>query len=144
MATLLWLQTGSCGGDTMSILCADSPSLEDLVDDYGIELLWHPSLSIEPAKKLDALIVAILADRQSLDLLCVEGSIMSGPDGSGMHDPYRGRSKMSLIRELAEKAEYVVAAGTCASYGGIPAAPPNPGLYRSAVRQESPRRIIAG
>jgi Ni,Fe-hydrogenase I small subunit len=144
MATLLWLQTGSCGGDTMSILCADSPSLEDLVDDYGIELLWHPSLSIEPAKKLDALIAAILADRQSLDLLCVEGSIMTGPDGSGMYDPYRGRSKMSLIRELAEKAEYVVAAGTCASYGGIPAAPPNPGLYRSAVRQESPRRIIAG
>jgi len=31
MTTLLWLQTGSCGGDTMSILCADSPSLEELV-----------------------------------------------------------------------------------------------------------------
>jgi coenzyme F420-reducing hydrogenase gamma subunit len=33
---------------------------------------------------------------------------------------------MSLIQELTEKAEYVVAVGTCASYGGIHAAPPNP------------------
>jgi NiFe hydrogenase small subunit HydA len=126
MTTLLWLQTGSCGGDTMAILCADSPSLEDLVDDYGVEILWHPSLSVEPARKLDALIEAILADRQPLDVLCIEGSIMTGPDGSGMYDPYRGRSKMSLIQELSEKAEVVVAMGTCASYGGIHAAPPNP------------------
>jgi hypothetical protein len=109
MTTLLWLQTGSCGGDTMSILCADSPSLEELVGEYGLEILWQPSLSVG---RLDALIEAILADRQALDVLCIEGSILTGPDGSGMYDPYRGRSKMSLVRELAEKAGYVVAAGT--------------------------------
>lgn len=33
---------------------------------------------------------------------------------------------MSLIRQLAEKAEYLVAMGTCAAYGGVHAAPPNP------------------
>jgi Ni,Fe-hydrogenase I small subunit len=90
MTTLLWLQTGSCGGDSMAILRADSPSLEDLVDDYGVEILWHPPLSMEPARKLDALIEAIMADRQPLDVLCVESSIMTGPEGSGMYDPYRG------------------------------------------------------
>ncbi|TAL52781.1 MAG: NADH:ubiquinone oxidoreductase, partial [Methylovulum sp.] len=73
MTTLLWLQTGSCGGDTMSILCADSPSLEELVNEYGVEMLWQPSLSIAPAGRLDALIEAIIADRQTLDVLCIEG-----------------------------------------------------------------------
>ncbi len=126
MTTLLWLQTGSCGGDTLSILCADSPSLEELVDEYRIEILWQPSLSIEPTRRLDALIEAILADQQALDILCIEGSIITGPNGSGMYDPYRGRSKMSLIGQLAEKAEYLVALGTCAAYGGVHAAPPNP------------------
>lgn len=126
MTTLLWLQTGSCGGDTMSILCADSPSLEELVDEYGVDMLWQPSLSIEPTSRLDSLIESIMADRQALDILCIEGSIITGPNGSGMYDPYRGRSKMSLVSELAEKAGYVVALGTCASYGGVHAAPPNP------------------
>lgn len=126
MTTLLWLQTGACGGDTLAILCADSPSLEELVDDYGIEILWQPSLSMEPVSRLDALVEAILQGRQTLDLFCVEGSIITGPNGSGMYDPYRGRSKMSLVGQLAEKARYVVAMGTCAAFGGIHAAPPNP------------------
>ena len=33
MATLLWLQTGACSGDTMSLLTADSPSIERLTAD---------------------------------------------------------------------------------------------------------------
>jgi hydrogenase small subunit len=126
MTTLLWLQTGACGGDTMSILCADSPSLEELLDQYGIDMLWQPSLSSEPKGKLDALIEAILKEEQRLDILCIEGSIMTGPNGSGLYDSYRGRSKMSLVRELAEKCRHLVAMGTCAAFGGVHAAPPNP------------------
>jgi len=126
MKNLLWIQTGSCGGDTMSILCADSPSFEELLDAYRIELLWQPSLSMAAAGKLDALLEDILAGRLALDFLCIEGSIITGPDGSGMYDPYRERSKMSLIRELAGKAGYLLAMGTCAAFGGVHAAPPNP------------------
>jgi len=110
----------------MSILCADSPSLEEIVDQYGIEILWQPSLSMEPRGKLDALIDAILKEELRLDVLCIEGSIVTGPNGSGLYDPYRGRSKMSLVRELAEKSHHVVAMGTCAAFGGVHAAPPNP------------------
>ncbi|MGY6275000.1 NADH-quinone oxidoreductase subunit B family protein [Methylomonas sp. MgM2] len=126
MTALLWLQTGSCGGDTMSILCADSPSVEELMIEYDIDILWQPSLSIKPMRDFDQLIDAIIEDRQALDILCVEGSIITGPYGSGMYDPYRKGSKMNLIRQLAEKAEYLVAMGTCAAYGGVHAAPPNP------------------
>ncbi|HLF96589.1 MAG TPA: NADH:ubiquinone oxidoreductase [Methylococcaceae bacterium] len=126
MTTLLWLQTGSCGGDTMALLCADSPSVEELPALYGIELLWQPSLSVEPVRHLDQVVAGILADRQALDILCIEGSIVTGPNGSGMYDPHGGRSKMSLVKELAAKAGYVVAMGTCAAFGGVHAAPPNP------------------
>lgn len=40
---LLWMQAGACGGDTLSLLCADNPPLEQLIDE-GLELLWQPSL----------------------------------------------------------------------------------------------------
>jgi len=126
MKSLLWLQTGSCGGDTMSILCADSPSLEELIDHFGIKMLWQPSLSTESAASLEQTIDAILADELTLDFFCVEGSIICGPNGSGMFDPYRGKAKMDWIRHLAEKAGVLLAIGTCAAFGGVHAAPPNP------------------
>jgi len=126
MATLFWLQTGACGGDSLAILNAVSPSLEQLLSSNGIELLWHPSLSHQPMRRCDQLIEGIIAGDQQLDLLCVEGSIVTAPRGSGLYDSYRGRAKMDLVRDLAERAGVVVAMGTCAAFGGIHAAPPNP------------------
>lgn len=126
MATLLWLQTGACGGDSLAILSAVSPSLEQLLASYSVELLWHPSLSNGHTRRFDRLVEQILAGAQPLDILCVEGSIITGPRGTGLYDPWRGRAKMDLVRELAAQAGSVVAMGTCAAYGGIHAAPPNP------------------
>ena len=47
MANLLWLQGGACSGNTMSFLNAEEPSACDLVTDFGINVLWHPSLGME-------------------------------------------------------------------------------------------------
>lgn len=126
MVKLLWLQTGACSGDTMSLLNADSPSLEHLIANGTLELLWHPSLSDAPGGHLERLIAAVEAGDQPLDILCVEGSLITGPYGTGMFDSYRGRPKRDIARTLAQKARFVVAVGTCATFGGIPAAPPNP------------------
>ena len=122
---LLWIQAGACGGDTMSLLCADSPSLEQLIEE-GLELLWHPSLSVEPLSYLESLIAAITTGQAPLDILCVEGSLITGPRYTGLWDPLRDRGKKDVITELAAAATYVLAVGTCAAYGGIHAAPPNP------------------
>jgi hydrogenase small subunit len=43
-----------------------------------------------------------------------------------MFDSIHGKPKKDLIAALCNKAEYVLAMGTCAAFGGIPAAPPNP------------------
>jgi Ni,Fe-hydrogenase I small subunit len=42
---LLWLQSGGCGGCTLSLLNAESPSLFTTLADIGIELIWHPSFA---------------------------------------------------------------------------------------------------
>ncbi|MFM2058041.1 MAG: hypothetical protein RLY71_2426 [Pseudomonadota bacterium] len=126
MTTLLWLQTGACGGDSLAILGATSPSIEQLFDDCGVELLWHPSLSHASARRFDALVASILAGEQPLGILCIEGSIVTAPRGTGLYDTWRGGAKMDLVRELATRAETVVAMGTCAAFGGVHAAPPNP------------------
>lgn len=127
MKTLFWLQTGACGGDSLAILSAEAPSLEQLFAQHSIELLWHPSLSHAPARRHRELIESTPAGKQPLDILCIEGSIVTAPRGTGLYDSYRGRARMEIVRDLAAHAGVVVAVGTCAAFGGVPAAEPNPG-----------------
>ncbi len=114
--TLYWLQGGACGGDSMSLLGIENPELPGLLNLLELELLWHPSLSSgDHARLLDEL----ARGARPLDILVLEGSVIRGPGGSGMYDVLLGRPKKDLIAQLAQRARYVVAAGTCASFGGI-------------------------
>jgi len=126
MKTLLWIQVGACGGETFALLSAEAPGLEQVFTQHGVALLWHPSLSHAPARRHHELLASITAGEQALDILCVEGSIITAPRGTGLYDSHRGRSKMNIVRDLAAHAGAVVAVGTCAAFGGIPAAEPNP------------------
>ena len=117
--TLFWLQSGGCSGDTLSILNMDDPDLFSQFQQMGIEVLWHPSLSILSPKEQDQQIDDILNDRIHMDFFCMEGNVAMGPDGTGMFDTYRGKPKKDLIQALAEKADYVLAIGTCATFGGM-------------------------
>ncbi|HKE56887.1 MAG TPA: hypothetical protein VKB46_09305 [Pyrinomonadaceae bacterium] len=131
LSTLLWLECGSCSGESMAILGAEGPGREgynllDFLENNQVQLLWHPSLSLESPKQLQTLIARILNGQQDLTFLCVEGSIINGPNGTGMFDTLHGQPKRDIIRALCDRADFVLAMGTCASFGGIPAAPPNP------------------
>ena len=51
--TVLWLQSGGCGGCSMSLLCADTDDFHGQLRDAGIDLLWHPSLSLDSGSDSD-------------------------------------------------------------------------------------------
>uniref|UniRef100_UPI0035B02C76 NADH-quinone oxidoreductase subunit B family protein n=1 Tax=Paenirhodobacter enshiensis TaxID=1105367 RepID=UPI0035B02C76 len=125
---LLWLQAAGCGGCTMSLLCAEAPDLFSLMEGAGIELLWHPSISLETGGEVRALLDRIESGAQTLDILCVEGAIARGPRGTGRFQMLAGtgRSMLDWVRSLAPRAGHVVAVGTCAAYGGMTAAGGNP------------------
>lgn len=117
--TLYWIQGGGCGGDTWSFLGTEAPDLIELFELLGVDLLWHPSMSNKSPKELELLHDRILRDEQPLDILCLEGSVIQGPSGTGMADTLLGKPKNALIKALAHKASYVLAVGTCASFGGF-------------------------
>ena len=124
---ILWLQSGGCGGCTMSLLCAEDPNVLDLLDGAGLEFLWHPSLSEATGAEVRRMLDAVAAGEQTLDILCVEGSILRGPNGTGRYHMLAGtgRSMMEWVRDLAPKAQHVIAVGTCAAYGGMTSAGEN-------------------
>jgi len=125
---LLWLQSGGCGGCSLSLLGAESPDLLTTLQAAGIHLLSHPSLSEAGGAGLHQLLQAIIDGDMRLDLLCLEGAVIQGPDGSGLFHRLSGseRPMRDWIRELAQRAEHVIAVGSCAAYGGITSGGGNP------------------
>ncbi len=122
--SLLWLQSGGCGGCTLSLLGAESPDLISALDFARIDVLAHPSLSETGGADFNALIADLRSGERPLDILCLEGSVMRGPQGTGRFHMLSGTDTpmMQVIAELAKRARYVLAIGTCAAYGGVTAA----------------------
>jgi uptake hydrogenase small subunit len=120
---VLWLQSGGCGGCSMSLLNADSADFPALLAAAGLELLWHPSLSLASGRELVNLLEACADGRERLDILCVEGALLRGPNGTGRFHLLAGTGvpMTQWVQRLALSATHVVAVGSCAAWGGISA-----------------------
>lgn len=125
---LLWLQSGGCGGCSLSLFGAESPDIITMLESAGINLLWHPGLSETCGAEFLQLLDEIEKGEIRLDLFCLEGAVMRGPAGTGRFHMLSGtgRSMMDWIEKLSSKAKHVIAVGTCAAYGGITSAGGNP------------------
>ncbi len=121
---VLWLQSGGCGGCSMSLLCAESPQLFDALQGAGIEFLWHPSLSEESGREFLEILEKAASGEIEFDVLCVEGAMLRGPNGSGKFHILSGTGipMIEWVKKLAVHAKQVIAVGTCAAYGGVSAA----------------------
>ena len=136
---VIWMTSGlGCDGDTIAMTSATQPSLEDLlartIPGMPGVALYNPVLAYETGD--DFMKAWYEAEQGKLDpfILVLEGSVpneeLSG-DGhwSGFGtDPDSGQpiDVCSWIDRLAPRASALLAVGTCACYGGIPAMRNNP------------------
>ena len=120
---VVWLQSGGCGGCSMSLLCADSPDLPALLQGNGIDLLWHPALSLVGQQDMVQLLRDCLSGQIRLDALCIEGALLRGPQGSGRFHMVAGTGEPMIhwVKQLAQVARHVLAIGSCAAWGGVTA-----------------------
>jgi len=125
---ILWLQAGSCGGCTMSVLEYGAGGWFRELETSGLRLLWHPGVSEETGDEARAIFSRVESGETRLHALCVEGAILCGPHGTGKFNRLSGtnRTVLDWARSLAAKADYCVAIGSCAAYGGVPASDPDP------------------
>ncbi len=125
---VLWLQSGGCGGCSMSLLCADTGDFAAQLRQMGVRLLWHPSLSLETGDGALQVFQDCLEGRTPLHALCVEGAVLRGPGGTGRFHLLAGTQQpmMDWVKQLCGVAQHVLAVGSCAAYGGISAGGSNP------------------
>ena len=118
-APVLWLQGQSCSGCSVSLLNSESPGPADLLTRY-LSLYFHQTLSAGTGEA--ALTAVQTAIRAGGYVLVVEGAVPLGMS----HACVMGEEPFGdLLARAARNARAVVAVGSCASFGGIPAAPPN-------------------
>lgn len=126
MTNLIWLKGGACSGNTMSFLNAEQPSVIELITDFGIRILYHPSIGLEIGEQVNEVLEDALSEQVPLDIFVFEGSVIQGKNNTGNMNYFAGRPMKDWVTDLAKKAKYVVAIGDCATWGGIIAVPPNP------------------
>ena len=132
---LLWIVGASCDGCSVAVTGATHPRLEDLMNGIipglpRVELV-HCVVSVESGPEwVENLRMAADGELDAPYLVCWEGSVMDeNLSGSGYfmglgEDLETGRQITSLewLDRLAPKAAAVIAVGTCATWGGVPAA----------------------
>ncbi|MCF6254321.1 MAG: HupU protein [Thiomicrorhabdus sp.] len=121
---ILWLQSGGCSGCTLSFMGLEEQDLLSWSNMLDLNWLWHPSLTENSAQETQTMVQKVLNNEIILDIFCLEGSVIMGPNGTGRFHMLSGFNvpAKELILQLSQKAGYVLAIGTCAAYGGITAA----------------------
>lgn len=137
--SVLWITSGlGCDGDSIAMTAATSPSLEDLLRGAlpGMPplILYNPVFAFETGDEFLKAFEDGAQGRLDPFILVLEGSVPNervNGDGhwAGMGvDRATGQPILTTtwLDRLAPKAAVVMALGTCAAYGGVPAMRNNP------------------
>lgn len=118
---VIWLEFQDCAGCTEALLRASRPTVAEIVLDV-LSVDYHETIMAAAGQQAEE---AKQATIEAGDyLLLVEGSIST--KDNGLYCCISGRTAVDLLEEAASKAIAAIAVGSCACFGNIPAANPNP------------------
>ena len=120
--SVIWLSFQECTGCTESLTRSHSPTIEGLIFNH-ISLDYHHTLQAASGTAAEQAREQAMHENKGKYLVIVDGSIpLDNPGFSTI----AGISNVDMLRETVANAHAVVAVGTCAAYGGLPHASPNP------------------
>ena len=121
--SVIWLQFQECTGCTESLLRTAHPAVDDLILDL-ISLDYHETLLAAAGHQAEAVLKQAMQANAGKYVCIVEGAIPTKENG--IYCMIGGRTAIDILNDVASKAGAVIAIGSCASWGGVPSADPNP------------------
>ncbi len=121
--SVIWLHFQECTGCTESLLRTSHPELAELILDL-ISLDYHETLSAAAGHQVEKSLHDAMVANKGKYVLIVEGSIPEKDDG--IYCKIAGKTAVDMLNEVAADAGAIIAIGSCASFGGLPASGPNP------------------
>jgi hydrogenase small subunit len=120
--SVIWLSFQECTGCTESLTRSHAPTVESLIFDH-ISLDYHHTLQAASGDAVEQAREQAMHENMGKYLLVVDGSIPLSDPGYGT---IAGMSFEEILKETAAGAAAVVSVGSCAAFGGLPRANPNP------------------
>jgi hydrogenase small subunit len=121
--SVIWLQFQECTGCTESLLRTSHPAVDELILDL-ISLDYHETLFAAAGHQAEAALKTAMDTHAGKYVCIVEGAIPTKENG--IYCMIGGRTALDIVTEVAGKAGAVIAIGSCASWGGVASADPNP------------------
>jgi len=118
---VIWVEFQDCAGCTESFLRSSHPTVGEIVLDV-LSVDYHETIMAAAGHQAEAAKTA--AANAGGHLVVVEGSIPLNEGGA--YCTVGGRTAKDILAEVTENAVAVIAVGSCASFGGLPGASPNP------------------
>jgi hydrogenase small subunit len=122
--SVIWLSFQECTGCTESLTRSHSPTVENLILDV-ISLDYHHTLQAASGDAAELARTQAMEENHGTYLVVVDGAL-PGPDSNMGYSTIAGHSNYDILMETVEGAAAVVAVGSCAAFGGLPQAAPNP------------------
>jgi hydrogenase small subunit len=147
--SVIWLSFQECTGCTESLTRSHSATIEDLIFDT-ISLDYHHTLQAASGSAAEHAREEAMQENYGNYILVVDGSI---PGENNGYSTIAGISNKAMLLEVAAGAAAIVAVGSCAAFGGIAKADPNPtdlwpagtgsaGTTRGILRQQYSRSLL--
>ena len=127
---LIWIEACGCAGDIISLLDGNDPAMPYFFSEM-VNLTYNNSIMGSEGQRAFEKFLETL-DKEFI--LAVEGAVTTRDNGAyDIIADYNGKSisGAEAITIAAGKAKYILAIGTCATYGGISASKPNPSMSMS-------------
>lgn len=137
--SVIWLSFQECTGCTESLTRSHAPAIENLIFNF-ISLDYHHTLQAASGEAAEAARKTAMALSSGKYLLIVDGSVPV--NDRGVYSTIAGITNLQMLLTCAKDAAAIIALGTCASFGGLPAANPNP-TGAVSVRELMHRGIIS-
>src|SRR5271165_3414751 len=120
---VIWLHFQDCTGCTETLLRPSHPDLGDLILNI-ISLEYHETLMAGSGRQAEEALAQAVSNYSGKYVCVVEGSIPTRDNGVYMK--LAGRPAYQVLDDIAGNAAAIIAIGSCASWGGIPSADPDP------------------
>ncbi len=124
-APVIWLELSDCAGNSEALLRSDGPKIDEIVLDI-ISLEFHETLQAAAGHQAEKQLEDAMETFKDKYLLFVEGAVPMGMDGNFGTIGASGETMYDHLVRVSKHAAAVVAVGSCATFGGVPAAAPNP------------------